>query len=240
MTGSLVLAHRGASADAPENTLAAFERARGLGADGVELDVRRTADGVPVVHHDPDVPGVGLLAAIPFATLRRVAPAVPTLEEALDVCAGMLVNVEIKCLPWEPDADPSHALARAAVELVVDRGVAGVVSSFDLGAVDAVKAWAPDVPTGYLVHGRDVAEAAALARAHGHEWLHPDRAAVLASPGRTVAVARDHEVRLDVWTVDDPDELRTLFAAGVDAVITNVPGVAVGLRDGDSRPAPPT
>lgn len=235
-----MLAHRGASADAPQNTLAAFELARRVGADGVELDVRRTADGVPVVHHDPDRPGVGLLAETPFATLRRVAPAVPTLEEALDACAGLLVNVEIKCLPWEPDADPSYAIARAAVELVVDRGIDGVVSSFDLAAVDAVKAWAPDVPTGYLVHGRDVAEAAAVAHAHGHEWLHPDRASVLASPERAVSSARDHDVRVDVWTVDDPDELRALFAAGVDAVITNVPGVAVSVRDGRSRSARPT
>ena len=67
----LVLGHRGASAGAPENTVAAFTRARELGADGVELDVRRTADGVLVVHHDPDVRGVGLIASTPVGGAAR-------------------------------------------------------------------------------------------------------------------------------------------------------------------------
>src|SRR6478735_8478443 len=101
----LVLAHRGASAQAPQNTLEAFALARTLGADGVELDVRHTADDMLVVHHDPDAEGIGLLAGADFATVRAAQPALPTLAEALAQCEGMLVNVEIKCLPWEPDAD---------------------------------------------------------------------------------------------------------------------------------------
>jgi glycerophosphoryl diester phosphodiesterase len=230
VAGPLVLAHRGASADAPENTVAAFTLARDQGADGVELDVRRTADGVLVVHHDPDVPGVGRCADLSFDALRAAAPAVPTLEEALDACAGLLVNIEIKCLPWEPDADPDHEVARAVARLVAARGTPVVISSFDLGTVDAVKAAAPGLPTGYLVHGQDVGDAARRAHAGGHEWLHPDRAAVLADPARAVAAARAHGVRLDVWTVDDAAELRALVAAGVDAVITNVPARAVAVR----------
>src|ERR1700748_2973484 len=96
----LVLGHRGASAVEPENTLAAFARARELGADGVELDVRRTAHDVLVVHHDPRVDGLGVIVGSSFAELHAAVPAIPTLAEALDACRGLLVNAEIKCLPW--------------------------------------------------------------------------------------------------------------------------------------------
>src|SRR3954469_3561814 len=72
----LVLGHRGASAAAPENTVAAFVRARELGADGVELDVRRAADDVLVVHHDPHVEGFGVIVGAPFAELRAARPSV--------------------------------------------------------------------------------------------------------------------------------------------------------------------
>src|SRR3954451_12355655 len=94
-----VLAHRGAARVAPENTLEAFEAAGALGADGVELDVHRTADGALVVHHNADARGLGVLAERPAAEIRAARPEIPTLEEALDACAGMLVNIEVKNLP---------------------------------------------------------------------------------------------------------------------------------------------
>src|SRR3954463_6798600 len=101
----LVLAHRGASAQAPANTLEAFVLARTLGADGVELDVRKSADGVLVVHHDPDLRDAGPIVQMTLSELRAVQPDLATLEEAFDACAGLLVNAEVKCLPWEVDAD---------------------------------------------------------------------------------------------------------------------------------------
>ncbi len=129
----LVLGHRGASAVAPENTVAAFTRARELGADGVELDVRRTADGVLVVHHDPEVRDVGLIASMTLAELRAARPTVATLAEALDACRGLVLNAEVKCLPWEPDADTDGSVMRATIDAVRvrDDGML-VVSSFDL------------------------------------------------------------------------------------------------------------
>src|ERR1700687_3544713 len=111
----LVLAHRGACRRAPENTLDAFRVARDLGADGVELDVRRTRDGVLVLSHDPVIDGFGLLVEHPFERRRARVPSVPTLEEAFDALAGMLVNVEIKCFPIEPDADPERLVVRGVV-----------------------------------------------------------------------------------------------------------------------------
>lgn len=223
----LVLAHRGACHRVRENTVEAFALARELGADGIELDVRRSADDVLIVHHDAEVPEVGLLAAQPFDGIRAALPWLPTLAEALEVCTGWLVNVEIKCLPWEADADPEHTVARAAVDLVRDRDLRVVMSSFDVSSVDAVRTYAPELETALLVHGQDLASAAALTRERGHQWLNPDRKAVLAAPERAVAIARGDGLRLDVWTVDDPDEISTLARAGVDAIITNEPDTAL-------------
>ena len=176
----LVLAHRGANRQAPENTVAAFARAARLGADGVELDVRRSADGVLVVHHDVIAEPLGPLVEQPFAAIRAAQPAIPTLAEALEACAGMLVNVEVKCLPWEADADPEHTVVRAAVDLIRERDADVVVSSFDLGTIDAVRDHAPELRTGFLVHQLDLPVAAARAREHGHAWLNPDVASTLA------------------------------------------------------------
>jgi glycerophosphoryl diester phosphodiesterase len=224
----LVFAHRGASRAEAENTLAAFARARALGADGVELDVRRTSDAVLVVHHDPDIEGFGLLAEQPFARVRRERPAVPTLDEALHECAGMLVNVEIKCLPWEPDADtPDRAVVHAVIAAVRTRDATVIVSSFDLGAVDACRAAAPELATAWLTSGQDIETAGTIARERGHGWLNPDRASALAAcDSGAIARARERELLISVWTVDEPDDIRALARAGVDAIITNVPDVA--------------
>ena len=102
-----------------------------------------------------------------------------------------------------------------------------VFSSFDLATVDAVRAYAPELPTGFLVHGSDLETSASVTRSHGHEWLHPDRASVLAAPDAAMAQVRGNDLHVDVWTVDDPDEMTVLAAAGVDAIITNVPDVAL-------------
>jgi glycerophosphoryl diester phosphodiesterase len=223
-----VLAHRGASAAAPENTLAAFALAREQGADGVELDVRATSDGVLVCHHDPEVAGFGALAAHPFAALREAVPSVPTLAEALAELRGLSVNVEVKCLPWEPDADGDGQVMRRTVDALRDEDRARIiVSSFDLGAVDGARDHDPTLQTAWLTHGQDPRRAATLVLEHGHGWLNPDRMSVLAAPAASVAACHGRGLRVSVWTVDDPGEVSVLAAAGVDAIITNVPDVAL-------------
>src|SRR5687767_2173304 len=99
-----VIAHRGASAAYRENTVTAFAGARDMGADMVELDVRRTADGTLAVHHDA-VLGDGRA----LVGLRRdeLPDHVPTLEEALDACAPLAMNIEIKNYMGDPDYDES-------------------------------------------------------------------------------------------------------------------------------------
>jgi len=223
----LVLAHRGASAVAPENTVAAFTSARELGADGVELDVRRSADGVLVVHHDPEVPGVGLIASLSLGDLRAARPQLATLEEVLDACRGLVVNAEVKCLPWEPDADTDGSVVRATIDAVRAHDGMTIVSSFDLAAVDRVRAEAPDLATAWLTHGQGVAAAAEIAAAHGHPWLNPDSAAALDAGADGIGLAHRAGVLVGVWTVDDPGAARTLAGAGVDIVITNAPDVVL-------------
>src|SRR5580693_8567760 len=93
-----VFAHRGRTDGFAENTLEAFAEAKRLGADGVELDVRLTADGALAVHHDPTIDGLGPVADL---TVPELPAHVPLLVDALTVCDGMVVNVEIKN---EPDA----------------------------------------------------------------------------------------------------------------------------------------
>jgi glycerophosphoryl diester phosphodiesterase len=226
----LVLAHRGARRVAPENTVEAFVLALAQGADGVELDVHRTADGGLVVHHDADARGVGVLAETPLAEIREARPDVPTLDEALDACAGGLVNVEIKNLPGDADFDPYDTAAALVVGCLDRRGHRDqvLVSSFNLATIDRLRELDASVPTGFLtMRGLDPLDALSVCTAHGHGALHPFvgmLGGVVAAA--TTARAHDVNVRVNVWTVNDDDEIRRLAAAGVDGIVTDVPDVA--------------
>jgi len=225
---TLVLAHRGANRQAPENTLAAFTSALESGADGVELDVHRTADHQLVVRHDAAGAG-GILAELTTAAVAEHFPDVPTLSAALDVCAGRLVNVEIKNLPHQPGFDPSLAVADLVVELLAARGGADrvLVSSFHLPTIDRVHELRPELATGLLTAGGDPLRALTVAHERAHRAVHPALGMLAGQRAREV-VERAHAtaMQVNVWTVNEPDDIRRLADAGVDAVITDVPDVA--------------
>ncbi len=226
---TLVVGHRGASYDAPENTLAAFSLAVEMGADGIELDVHRTADGVLVVHHDAELPGIGRVMDHRFEELRAIHPDVPTLNEVFDVCGAMpLINVEMKCCSWDSDADPQRIVAHGVAELVVLRGAIDnvVVSSFDIAMLNDLREIDASITTGWLIHGHDPAAAVGIAREHGHDYLHPDWGNLKANLDTTMRVAREYDVRINTWTVDDPAVMQDFANAGVHAVITNRPDIA--------------
>ena len=103
-----VYAHRGCTEGFVENTLEAFAEARRLGADGVELDVRLTADGALAVHHDAEIPGIGVIGRLAVADLPVH---VPLLGDVLGACEGLEVNIEIKNAPGDPACDPTEAVA---------------------------------------------------------------------------------------------------------------------------------
>ena len=227
----LVLGHRGSPRRARENTLEAFALAREDGADAVELDVHRSRDGGLVVHHDAEIEGFGVLAAQDLAAIRVALPWVPTLAEVLDECKGLLVNVEIKNSSRDSDFVPDVAVAERVVALLRARSGADrvLVSSFHLPSIDRVHALAPDVPTGYLtVMEPNPLDAIGAAVVGGHRAVHPFFG-VLADRGAETVVDEAHAVGIAVntWTVNEPDEVVRLAAAGVDAVVTDVAAIAI-------------
>ena len=235
---TLVLAHRGSRLREPENTVSAFARAISEGADGVELDVHRTADGELVVCHDAASPA-GTVSDMTLAEVRRAFPLVPTLAESLDACAGAFVNIEIKNLPGDADWDPSDHAAELVVELLAARQATGreprlVVSSFNLATVDRVRSLDSSLETALLSDGNfDPLEALVVAEQHGHAGLHPVVGRLEGRVAGALAMrARDRGVALRPWTVDDPAEIARLGALGYDAVITDDPLVAIAALRG--------
>ena len=248
----LVVAHRGASSTHPENTLASFEAALDLGAPLVELDVRLSADGIPVVLHDPDVSrttdGAGLVDQLTLEQLQKFNAGiaerperVPELREVLELVSGRGgLALEIKNIPGEPAYDEEReAVAEAALSEVEGTGFRGpvLVLSFNPRSIAASKRMAPGIATGFLVTDAvDPDSALALAVKARHEFVLPGhRGLIAAGPG---FVSRAHEagVRVGTWTVDDPATVRMLFDWDVDAVASNDPAMALRVlaerRDG--------
>ena len=244
----MVVAHRGASVEQPENTIEAFEAAIDAGADAVEFDVRMTADGHAVVMHDPDVSrttdGVGLVPELTLADIRRLkislpgggAAGVPTLEEALECLAGRAaVDVEIKNLPGEPGftADREQAVEATldALDAVSFPGRV-IVSSFNPASIAHSRGLRPDVPTGLLTpFDADAHDALRRAVADGHPWVLPFVLKVLEADDGFGDRVHAGGALLGVWIADDPNTARRLFEIGADAVATNDPRAIVPVRD---------
>jgi glycerophosphoryl diester phosphodiesterase len=219
-----VFAHRGCTDGFTENTIDAFAEARRLGADGVELDVRLTADGGLAVHHDAEVPGLGVIAELGVADL----PAhVPLLADVLAVCEGMVVNVEIKNAPQDPGWDPGEAVAPLTAAAIEEAGWTArvIVSSFQPATLRAVQAADGRLALGALWGiAAEPEPALAEAAAAGFAAVHPFVLSVDAA-----LVRRAHELGLavNVWTVNAVHDLRAMVAAGVDTVITDRLGDAM-------------
>jgi glycerophosphoryl diester phosphodiesterase len=245
-----VIAHRGSSAEAPENTLPAFEAAVQHGADALELDVRLTADGAPVVIHDATLDRTtdrsGPVSSQPLAELRSVdagwrftpdggrtypfrgrGTRIPTLGEVLWTFSSIAVLVEIK-EPQAQDAVRRVLLQEGAAERCV-------VASEHHEALQAF-----DEPP--FVRGASGAEISALywavlLRRRPPEARYrllsvPERHRGLPVPTRAfLSAARARGCPVHVWTVDSPDTARRLWRRGVAGVVTNVPGVLVATRE---------
>jgi glycerophosphoryl diester phosphodiesterase len=227
-----VIAHRGASAAAPENTIEAFRLARELGADWVELDARRTADAAVIVHHDADLADGRTIVDLPRSELP---PSVCDLADALDACEGMSINIEIKNWPADPDFDETEAVARAVVALVQERSLHDrvLISCFHYPTIQLVHELDPSIPTAFLhlLIDRSWDALAADVAAAGHRALHPWDGLVDESLMRA---ATAHGLEVNVWTVDDPDRMAALIALGVHGICTNLPDVARSVVDATS------
>lgn len=213
----LVIAHRGASADAPENTPTAFGLAEAQGADGVELDVRHATDGTLVVTHDPLPPAIDA-DATGQVDLRTALASMRT---------DTLVNVEIKNLASDGGSDPTMAVLEPVLAELQAAGPPQrwLVSSFSAATIDACRGLAPEIAVALLTGRVDDDRLARAARC-GYVAVHPHESTIDAE-----LVERCHAAGLAVtaWTVNDVDRMAELAELGVDGVVTDVPAVARGI-----------
>ena len=230
-----------ASAEAPENTLAAIAKAVELGADGVETDVQRSADGRLVVVHDETVDrttdGSGRVAELEWAQLARLDASggdarfagerLPLLEQVLELLApaGLVLNIELK-----DSLERCPGMDLQVMELVRQAGMAERVwlSSFNHVALAQTRGAALGLPIG-LLYQATLWRPERYAAGFGAQAVHPG-SWTLSEPG---LVDRLHEAGLRVhpWTVDEPEHLSAMPGLGVDAVIANRVSRALALRD---------
>lgn len=231
----LVVAHRGASAYAPENTLAAFDLACAQGADMLELDVQRSADGELVIFHDATtVRWDGRqrpISACSLAELRMLDIGGERVATLAEVCAfarqrGIALNVELK--------HPDPALAAPTAALLHTYGIAErtLVSSFYMAVLRALQQVAPDIQRGYLmgietyrpnIRARELWPFLALRQVQASAW-HPTYR--LPQLRRVLPLVRRAGYAVNVWTVNDPALMRALVACGATGIITDRPDVA--------------
>lgn len=251
-TRPLVFAHRGGAALGPENTIAAFDRGMAAGADGVELDVHLSADGVPVVHHDATLDrttnATGLIAARSAAELAsvdaafRFGPAegfplrgqgvgIPTLREVLKRYAGVRTIIEMKMdVKALGDAVAQEVRLADAIDRVC---LAGYGSRSAAAARAALPEAACSASLGevraalYRTWIRWPVRAVAYGGYQVPEVVGPRR---VVSP-RFVEYAHRAGLKVQVWIVDEESDIRRLLGWGVDGLISNRPDVAVRVRD---------
>jgi glycerophosphoryl diester phosphodiesterase len=238
----VIFAHRGASAHAPENTLAAFELALAQNADAIELDVKLSADGHAVVIHDPKVDRTtgshGRVKDLSFQQLQSLdaggffsekyrGEKIPSLEEVFEaVGKRTFINVELTNY-----STPRDSLVETVCMLVKKFGLQKRVlfSSFFASNLSKARAYLPDVPRGLLaVNGFLGAWGRSFGFNFGkYQALHPYLKDVSAQQ-----VQRVHRLnrRIHVWTVNAEEDMRRLFHWGVDAIFTDDPQLAVRVR----------
>jgi glycerophosphoryl diester phosphodiesterase len=250
----LVFAHRGGCALGPENTIAAFDLGRAAGADGLELDVHMSSDGVVVVCHDDlldrTTNASGPIHARTAADLARVDAGhryadgaggfpfrglgigIPTLREVLSRYRDMLMIIEMK----EDSAEMGQAVAaevRAAG--AVDRVCA---AGYGQRSLDAARAALPEMATSASRPEAQWAVYRSIAgwpvrRASYHAFQVPETAGWLRiiSP-RFIRHVHDAGRRIQAWTIDNEPDMRRLLGWGIDGLISNRPDVAVRVRNG--------
>lgn len=215
-----IYGHRGSSATHPENTLDAFAEAIRLGADGVELDVHASSDGIPVVVHDRSLSrttGVDLeVDKVRFADIRQMAPDLPTLAEVFDRVGDALhFDLEVK----------QSRIEQAVLDLIVSfPDLRWSVSSFDWDVIRAFRALAPEADLWLLGLAWDDAMAATASETGAS-------AVALHNPAvtsETVRTAHDRGLKVMVWTVNDVERGRELANWGVDMICTDAPGEFTG------------
>lgn len=239
MTSIINFAHRGASATCPENTMAAFEKALELGATGIETDVQMTKDGKLVLIHDESVKRTtgaeGLVKDYTYEELSRLdagswfgepfrGERLPLLDELLELTSGSktTVNIELK-----NGVIPYAGLEQQVIETIRRFNMSDrvVISSFNHYSLAVCKQIDADIRTG-LLYMEGLYNPWEYAKTVQADALHAYRLAVRQE---WVAEARKQGIVYHPFTVNNPEEMKTLIAAGVAGIITDHPDVLAGL-----------
>lgn len=229
---TLVIAHRGASEARRQNTLEAFQLAVAMGADWVELDVRRSRDDVLIVSHDAHLPDGRFIVEHDYDELPEW---LPTLAEALEACEGAKVNLEIKNEPVDPDYDAAHQISDATVGLALAfRDPEDLlITSFNLDTVKRIRGVNGDIAVGFVT-GFDVLQIKMLLDAA----LEAEMDVIVPWDGtvdrRFIERAHGHDLPVYTWTVNHADRMRELIDMGIDGLITDVPDLARSVVDGSA------
>lgn len=241
---TIIVAHRGAAAQAPENTMEAFRLGVEAGADAIELDVHLTADGQLAVIHDETLERTtdrtGRVAELTMDQVRE-ADAGATFTRPDDsgypfAERGLTVPTLPEVLEWLPDGVglvieiKARAAADAVVEALRDHPVRDgrlAVISFDEAAIERVRDLDPGIKTGYLlVPSQPVEPALVWATEHGHAGVHPWEGDLGMDPLPLLAQATAFGRELGCYVVNDPERMKHLAACGIWGFVTDVPDVA--------------
>ncbi len=215
------------------NSQESFGVARASGVDGVELDVRVTCDDALLVIHDAEFPD-GTLVSDAHSNDRPED--VILLSEALDLCRGLLVNIEIKNYRSDPCFDPTERVASLVVDLLKERSDKDdvLISCFGSGSLVHVRERRPDLAAALLLFSRkSAAQTLAPCIAGGFAIVHPYAPMV---DDEFLRIARENAIRVNAWTGFDENEdlAARMIRLGVDGLITPYPARAVRLRDSGS------
>jgi glycerophosphoryl diester phosphodiesterase len=237
---TIILAHRGASAYLPENTMEAFSLAIEQGADGFELDVHLTKDGEIVVAHDERLErvsnGTGLLndytleqlKSLDFGKLANRVYRVPTLAEVFSLAkpAGLTINIEMK-IDERIYPDLPEKLTSLTKEYSMEDQV--IYSSFNHYYLQLIKKYEPSAKTG-LLYDLALIDPWVYAKYTGAYAIHPNYRVIAALP-ETVVKCHENGIKVNVWTVDDPRIIKLMMKYEVDCIMTNKPDIAVACRN---------
>ncbi|HOJ10025.1 MAG TPA: glycerophosphodiester phosphodiesterase [Clostridiales bacterium] len=242
MKKPIIIAHRGASAYAPENTLSSFQKALEMKAGGIEIDVHLTKDGYPVVVHDEKLGrtcnGTGFIKEKTLEELKELdfgswfSPEfanekIPTLKETMDLIAdkNILFNIEIKNGPiFYP------GIEKVVVDMVRMYNMSEnvIVSSFNHYSLAEVKNIAPEIKIG-LLYSAGLYNPWEYAKMVGAEAIHPFYMSI---HPEAVKMCNDNGILVNPYTINNPEHMQLALLAGVDGIITNYPDIALNIVEG--------
>ncbi len=235
-----IIAHRGANRCAPQNTIPAFKKAIEMGSDGFETDIHISLDEVPVICHNDTIDetstGKGAIKSLKLDELKKYdfgsyfdesfsGTAIPTLEEFLPLCKNLkMLNLELK---GGNDTERRELLVKKTLELVKKYYLEDIliVSCFDPETLRCVKKIDPNCKTGFLFSENSLKEYGItdpieLMTELGCTAAHPQVNCVTKD---FVKRAKEIGLQINVWTVDEPSDMRNLIEKGVDSLITDMP-----------------